>query len=132
MAVWSAITRITTFDVGVTPAVGQSGDPHRQARTSLLSAIAPAASERRSPALRGSSAHNPLTIAATRCLQHRGGRGQQLPEHRHGVGVVITRPDDEVAAPHRGLGAPLRVGVKTGHLRLHRDAQLLLGEAFPS
>ena len=35
MAVWSAITRITTFDVGVTPAVGQSGDPHRQARTSL-------------------------------------------------------------------------------------------------
>ena len=68
MALWSAITRITTFDVGVTPAVGQSGDPHRQARTSFLSAIAPTASERRSPALRGSSAHKPLTIAARRCL----------------------------------------------------------------
>ena len=68
MAVWSAITRITTFDLGVTPAAGQCGDPHRQARVSLPSAIAPAASERRSPALRGSSAHSPLTIAVTRCF----------------------------------------------------------------
>ena len=45
--------------------------------------------------------------------------------HRH------HRADDEVAAPHGGLGAPVRVRIKPGDFHLHGGAQLVFGQPLP-
>jgi hypothetical protein len=129
MAVWLAITRITTWEVSVTPAAGQSADPQRQARVSLRSAIAPTASERRSPAVRGSSAHSPASIAATRC-RNTSAAGASSRPHTDTVSassshasMVKSRPRTAVSVRRCASGSNRATSMSTAWRSLSSDSR---------
>jgi len=98
---WSVITRMTTFDVGRGPADRHDGAPHPQARWSLPWAQAPAASERRSPALRGSSSHTAPVIAVIRFVNTAASVARSRPHTE--VVSVSSSPDPMVKSRPRRL-----------------------------
>lgn len=80
--------------------------------------MAAKASERRSPADRGSSSHNGGRDRLEPLFQQGAVGGQQPPEHRHRPRLILAGADGDVAVAGASLDCDDRAGVVLVHQRV--------------